>query len=191
MSPTIERIYAAANKVFRSANRELNWETQSSDLTSNAKRDIVTMGEGQRHPDRQGRRIQAADVIRSPSGSAPASPTQAPTTATSTCRATAAGRGPTWPTRFPARKASGCRRSCRHGSTKRPPTPRSTATGERLRSVCLRDARFRQTWQSAAGNLKGEVVKTLTEDLKNQDVLYVGAETGLSSRSIARRAGCS
>ena len=37
---------------------------------------------------------------------------------------------------------------------------------------------FGQTWQSAAGNLKGEVVKTLTEDLKNQDVLYVGAETG-------------
>src|SRR4029078_12983945 len=38
---------------------------------------------------------------------------------------------------------------------------------------------FGQTWQSAAGNLKGEVVKTLTEDQKNQDVLYVGAETVL------------
>ena len=38
-------IYAAANKVFRSANRGLNWETQGSDLTSNAKRDeSVTMG---------------------------------------------------------------------------------------------------------------------------------------------------
>ena len=30
----------------------------------------------------------------------------------------------------------------------------------------------------------------MTEDLKNPDVLYVGAETGCSSRSIARRAGC-
>ena len=29
------------------------------------------------------------------------------------------------------------------------------------------------------GNLKGEVVKTLTEDLKNPDVLYIGTETGL------------
>ena len=38
---------------------------------------------------------------------------------------------------------------------------------------------FGQTWQSASANLKGEVVKTLTEDLKNPDVLYVGAETGL------------
>jgi hypothetical protein len=38
---------------------------------------------------------------------------------------------------------------------------------------------FGQTWQSVAGNLKGEVIKTLTEDLKNQDVVYVGAETGL------------
>jgi len=38
---------------------------------------------------------------------------------------------------------------------------------------------FGQTWQSASGNLKGEVIKTMTEDLKNADVLYAGAETGL------------
>ncbi len=38
-------IYAAANKVFRSANRGLNWESSGSDLTANANRDdIVTMG---------------------------------------------------------------------------------------------------------------------------------------------------
>ncbi len=30
-----------------------------------------------------------------------------------------------------------------------------------------------------AANLKGEVVRTLTEDLKNPDVLYLGTETGL------------
>src|SRR5262249_59151786 len=35
------------------------------------------------------------------------------------------------------------------------------------------------TWQSANGNLKGEVVKTITEDQKNPDVLYIGTETGL------------
>ncbi|MGH9173299.1 MAG: WD40/YVTN/BNR-like repeat-containing protein, partial [Vicinamibacterales bacterium] len=36
------------------------------------------------------------------------------------------------------------------------------------------------TWQSIAGNLpKGEVVRTITEDLKNGDVLYLGTETGL------------
>ena len=38
---------------------------------------------------------------------------------------------------------------------------------------------FGQTWQSAAGNLKGESVKTLTEDQKNPDVIYIGTETGL------------
>ena len=34
--------------------------------------------------------------------------------------------------------------------------------------------------RSIAGNLpKGEVVRTITEDLKNADVLYLGTETGL------------
>ena len=35
------------------------------------------------------------------------------------------------------------------------------------------------TFRSIAANLKGEVVKTLTEDPKNADVLYIGTETGL------------
>src|SRR5262245_1669159 len=38
---------------------------------------------------------------------------------------------------------------------------------------------FGQSWRSIAGNLKGEVIKTITEDIKNPDVLYIGAETGL------------
>ena len=38
---------------------------------------------------------------------------------------------------------------------------------------------FGQTWTSLNGNLKGEVIKTITEDPKNPDVLYAGAETGL------------
>jgi hypothetical protein len=36
-----------------------------------------------------------------------------------------------------------------------------------------------QTWRSIAANLKDEVARTLTEDLKNPDVLYLGTETGL------------
>jgi hypothetical protein len=36
------------------------------------------------------------------------------------------------------------------------------------------------SWRSIAGGLpKGEVVRTLTEDTKNPDVLYIGTETGL------------
>ncbi len=38
---------------------------------------------------------------------------------------------------------------------------------------------FGQSWKSLNGNLKGEVIKCLTEDQKNADVLYAGAETGL------------
>jgi photosystem II stability/assembly factor-like uncharacterized protein len=38
---------------------------------------------------------------------------------------------------------------------------------------------YGQTWTSLNGNLKGEAIKTITEDSKNPDVLYVGAETGL------------
>lgn len=39
---------------------------------------------------------------------------------------------------------------------------------------------FGATWKSIGADLpKGEVVRTLTEDLKNPDVLYLGTETGL------------
>jgi hypothetical protein len=38
---------------------------------------------------------------------------------------------------------------------------------------------FGGTWRSLNGNLKGEVARTLLEDLKNPDVLYLGTETGI------------
>ncbi len=38
---------------------------------------------------------------------------------------------------------------------------------------------FGATFQSLDGNLKGEAIKTLTEDQRNPDVIYAGAETGL------------
>jgi hypothetical protein len=38
---------------------------------------------------------------------------------------------------------------------------------------------YGQTWRSIAANLKGEVARTLTEDHRNPDVLYLGTETGL------------
>ena len=38
---------------------------------------------------------------------------------------------------------------------------------------------YGQTWASLNGNIKSEVIKTITEDTKNADVLYAGAETGL------------
>ncbi len=38
---------------------------------------------------------------------------------------------------------------------------------------------FGATFRSLNANLKGEVIKTLTEDQRNADVLYLGAETGI------------
>ncbi|HEY2434801.1 MAG TPA: hypothetical protein VGI12_19165 [Vicinamibacterales bacterium] len=38
---------------------------------------------------------------------------------------------------------------------------------------------FGQTWASLNGGLKGDVIKCITEDQRNPDVLYAGAETGL------------
>jgi photosystem II stability/assembly factor-like uncharacterized protein len=38
---------------------------------------------------------------------------------------------------------------------------------------------FGATFQSIVGNLPKEVIRTITEDLKNPDVLYLGTETGL------------
>jgi photosystem II stability/assembly factor-like uncharacterized protein len=38
---------------------------------------------------------------------------------------------------------------------------------------------FGQTWTALNGTLKGEVIKCITEDQRNPDVLYAGAETGL------------
>ena len=38
---------------------------------------------------------------------------------------------------------------------------------------------FGATFHSLNSNLNGEVVKTLTEDIKNPDVLYIGTETGI------------
>ena len=92
-------IYAAANKVFRSSNRGLNWETAGTDLTSDANREeIVTMGvKGSDIRISKDDGIQAWPTIISfaESPSAPASSMPAPTTVTCRCRATADARGPT------------------------------------------------------------------------------------------------
>ena len=76
-------------------------------------------------------------------------------------------------------RASTCRRSCRRGSTRARCTSRSTPSAERLRHLHLGEQRLRADVPSIDANLKGEVVRTLTEDPKNPDVLYLGTETGI------------
>jgi hypothetical protein len=178
-------IYAAANKVFRSANRGLNWETQGSDLTSNAKRDeIVTMG------------VKGSDIRIAKDDGIQAWPTII-SFAESAKRAGIAYAG-TDDGHLNVSRDGG--RSWTDVADKIPGLPKgiwvsevvpsrfdegtayATFDGHRqndFETYIYVTHDFGQTWQPASGNLKGEVIKTLTEDLKNQDVLYVGAETGL------------
>ena len=179
-------IYAAANKVFRSANRGLNWETQrlGSHQQRQSRRHRHDGREGQRHPDRERRRHPGvADdhlVCRIAEARGHRS-MRAPTTGISACRGTAAARGPTSSTRFPD-LPKGIWVSEVVPSRFDEGTAYATFDGHRqndFETYIYVTHDFGQTWASAAGNLKGEVIKTLTEDLKNPDVLYVGAETGL------------
>src|SRR3954469_22038153 len=178
-------IYAAANKVFRSANRGLNWETQGSDLTGNANReDIVTMG------------VKGSDIRIAKDDGIQAWPTII-SFAESPKRAGVAYAG-TDDGHLNVSRDGG--RSWNDVADKIPGLPKgiwvsevvpsrfdeatayATFDGHRqndFETYIYVTHDFGQTWASAAGNLKGEVIKTLTEDLKNQDVLYVGAETGL------------
>ena len=186
MSPSDPKIiYAAANKVFRSANRGLNFETAGSDLTTNANRDdIVTMG------------VKGSDIRIAKDDGIQAWPTII-SFAESAKRAGVAYAG-TDDGNLQVSRDGG--RSWANVSDKIPGLPKGIWVSEVVPSkfdegtaYATFDGHrqndfdtyiyvthdFGQTWQSASANLKGEVVKTLTEDLKNPDVLYVGAETGL------------
>jgi photosystem II stability/assembly factor-like uncharacterized protein len=186
MSPHDPKIiYAAANKVFRSANRGLNWETQGSDLTSNANREeIVTMG------------VKGSDIRIAKDDGIQAWPTII-SFAESAKRAGVAYAG-TDDGHLNVSRDGG--RSWNDVADKIPGLPKgiwvsevvpsrfdeaaayATFDGHRqndFETYIYATHDFGQTWQSAAGNLKGEVIKTMTEDLKNPDVLYAGAETGL------------
>jgi len=178
-------VYTAAQRVFRSGDRALSWTPISGDLTSNANRDeIVTMG------------VKGSDITIAKNDGIVAWPTivslaESPKRAGLLYVGTDDGNlqrsrdgGKTWNSLY----------------SKLPGAPAGAFVSEVVPSrfdegtvyVTIDDHRqsnfdtfvyvsrdFGQTWQSANGNLAGEVVKTLTEDLKNPDVLYIGTETGL------------
>jgi photosystem II stability/assembly factor-like uncharacterized protein len=178
-------VYTAAQKVFRSADRGLSWTAISADLTSGANRDdIVTMGV-------KGSDIRIAKddgIVAWPTTVALAeSPRRAGVLYAGTDDGNLQGSrdgGKTWTSVY----------------AKLPNAPKGGFISEIAASrfdegtvyVTIDDHRqnnfetyiyvsndFGQSWRSANGNLSGEVIKTITEDLRNQDVLYLGAETGL------------
>ncbi len=178
-------IYAPANKVFRSADRALTWTAISPDLTGGGNRDdIVTMGV----------KGSAITIARNDGIAAwPAITTfaESPKLAGVLYAGTDDGHlavtrdlGKSWtqvidklpglpkgiyvskvaPSRFDAG------------------TVYATFDGHRqndFETYIYASTDFGQTWKSINANLKGEVARTITEDLKNPDVLYLGTETGL------------
>jgi len=178
-------IYAAANKVYRSSNRGLTWEVIGTDITTNANRDdIVTMG------------VKGSDVAIAKNDGIQAWPTivslaESPKRAGLLYAGTDDGNvqvsregGRSWTnvTGNIPNLPKGIWVSEVAPSRFDEATVYATFDGHRqndFETYVYVSHDYGQSWQSTAGNLKGEVVKTLTEDQRNADVLYIGAETGL------------
>jgi photosystem II stability/assembly factor-like uncharacterized protein len=178
-------VYAAANKLYRSSNRGLTWESLGGELTTNANReDVVTMG------------VKGSDVTIAKNDGIQAWPTIVSFTEsqkrTSLLYAGTddghvqvsreGGRAWTDVTGNIPNLPKGIWVSEVVPSRYNEPTVYATFDGHRqndFETYIYVSHDYGQTWEAANANLKGEVVKTLTEDQKTPDVLYVGTETGL------------
>ncbi len=178
-------IYAAGNRVYRSSNRGLNWEALGADLTANANRDdIVTMG------------VKGSDIKIARNDGIQSWPTiisfaESPKRAVVLYAGTDDGHlqvsregGRTWTDVID--KVPGLPKGSWVSEVQpsRFEEGRVYATFDNHRindfeTYVYQSDDFGQSWRSIAGNLKGDVIKTITEDPKNPDVLYIGAETGL------------
>jgi photosystem II stability/assembly factor-like uncharacterized protein len=186
MSPHDPKIiYAGSNRVYRSSNRGLNWESAGPDLTTNVNREeITTMGvKGSDVSIAKNDGIQAfATVISLAESQKKAGLLYAGTDDGNLQISRDSGRSwanvmdkvPNVPKGIwvsevvPSRFEEG--------------TVYATFDGHRqndFETYIYSSKDFGQTWASISANLKGEVVKTLTEDQKNPNVLYLGTETGL------------
>ena len=178
-------IYAAANKVFRSTDRGLSWTVLSGDLTSGANRDdIETMsvkGSDIRIARNDGIQAWPAIVSFAESGKRPGLLYVGTDDGHLHVSRDA---GKMWTSIF--EKVPGVPKGIyvsevvpsRHDEG----TVYATFDGHRqndFETYVFASTDFGQTWRSIAANLKGEIARTLTEDLKNQDLLYLGTETGL------------
>jgi photosystem II stability/assembly factor-like uncharacterized protein len=181
-NPTI--LFAGSNRVFRSSNHGQTWEAVGADLTTNANReDIVTMG------------VKGSDVNIAKNDGIVAwgtviSLAESPKRANLLYAGTDDGQvqvsreGKQWTnvTANIPNLPKGIWVSEVAPSRFDEGTVYATFDGHRqndFETYIYVSHDFGQTWQSANGTLKGQVVKTITEDVKNPDVLYVGAETGL------------
>ncbi len=179
-------LLAAANRVFRSTDRGDSWTAISPDLTKNEKRDdIVTMG------------LKGSDIAISrndgisqwPTIVALAeSPKQKGVFYTGTDDGTVSmskDNGATWQnitTNLPGFPAGHAFVSEVVPSRFESGTVYITVDNHRLNDYAPYvwvSTDFGATFKPITVGLVGEVVKTLTEDTRNPDVLYVGTETGI------------
>ncbi len=178
-------LYAAANKVFRSSDRGLSWVAVSGDLTSLANRDdIVTMG------------MKGSEIRIARNDGIQAWPTivafaESPKRAGLLYAGTDDGNlqvsrdaGKTWTSVFSKIQGAPAGVFVSEVVPSRFDEGTVYATFDAHRqndfeTYLYGSTDFGQSWRRLAGNLKGEVVKTLTEDIRNPDVLYIGTETGL------------
>ncbi|HET9268331.1 MAG TPA: hypothetical protein VFO31_09210, partial [Vicinamibacterales bacterium] len=178
-------LYAGANKVFKSTDRGDSWIAISPDLTANKNRnEIVTMGVVGSQV-----RIATNDGISSWGTivSFAESPRQAGVYYTGTDDGTASAskdEGKTWTnvTKNMPGFPEGAWISEVVPSRYDAATVYVTVDAHRLNNYgtfMWVSTDYGATFRSINGNLKTEVVKTLIEDPKNQDVLYIGTETGI------------
>ena len=178
-------VYAAANKVFRSPDRGLSWGAISADLTTNQDRDeLETMGV-------KGSEIQFSRHDGIAAWPAIVSLAESPKRAGLLYAGTDDGNlavtrdgGKTW-TQI-VDKVPGVPKGTFVSEVVPSRFDESTVyvtfDGHRLNDFETRifvSNDFGQTFRSLSSNLTGEVARTLTEDLRNPDVLYLGSDTGL------------
>jgi hypothetical protein len=178
-------VYTAANKVFRSPDRGLSWAAISSDLTTGQDRDALeTMGV-------KGSEIQFSRHDGIAAWPAIVSLAESPKRAGLLYAGTDDGS-------LAVTRDGG--KSWTQIVEKVPGVPKGTFVsevvpsrfdegtvyvafdGHRLNDFETRifvSNDFGQTFRSISSNLTGEVARTLTEDVRNPDVLYLGTDTGL------------
>jgi photosystem II stability/assembly factor-like uncharacterized protein len=179
-------VFVAANRVFRSTDRGHEWAVISPDLTTNADRDelslmgvpgnkitiarndgvgayptITTLAES---PKRAGLYYAGTD-----DGQVQVSRDEGKTWANVTSKVTGLPANTDVSRVAPSRFDEG--------------TVYATFDGHRasdFNAYVFASTDFGATWKSVAGDLpKGQVARTITEDLKSPNVLYLGTETGL------------
>jgi len=178
-------VYTAANKVFRSADRGLSWVAVSGDLTKNENRDdIVTMGvKGSEIQFSRNDGIQAWPAITSLAESPKRAGLLYAGSDDGSLAVTRDG-GKNWTPIY--EKLSGAPKGL-YVSEVVPSkfdegTVYVTLDGHRENNYetwIYVSSDYGQSFRPLSANLKGEIARTLTEDLRNADVLYLGTESGL------------